>query len=171
MLLFAYCALKSGALPLFAGYAAQAGALDISIVALSVFTGGYLADEARFFAARKYGVSAVTSRPRLAKIWRTAEKLFDKYGSAYIFLYRYPKGLRTIGSLPVGLTDMPWTKFTLLNACSAFLWMSLLVGAGYVLGETIKNAVSENWGVFSVGLLIISLALIYLAWGRVQPKA
>lgn len=155
---------------MFAGYAAQAGALDINIVVLSVFAGGYLGDEARFFAARKYGVSAITSRPRLARIWGSAEKLFDKYGSAYIFLYRYPKGLRTIGSLPVGLTDMPWTKFTLLNASSAFLWVSLLVGAGYVFGEVIKNAVSENWGVFSVSLLIVSLALIYLAWGHVQPK-
>ena len=29
LLLFAYCALKSGALPLFAGYAAQAGALEL----------------------------------------------------------------------------------------------------------------------------------------------
>lgn len=163
--------MKSGALPIFAGYAAQAGALDISIVAVSVFAGGYVADEARFFAARKYGVSAITSRPRLSKLWVTAEKLFDKYGSAYIFLYRYPKGLRTIGSLPVGLTNMPWTKFTFLNASSAFCWMSLMVGAGFVFGETIKNAVSENWGIFSVGLLFVSFALIYFAWGRVQSKA
>lgn len=169
VLLFSYCALKSGALPLFAGYAAQAGALDITLVAAAVFAGGYLGDETRFYAARKYGVKAITSRPRLAKLWETAEKLFVKYGSAYIFMYRYPKGLRTIGALPVGLTDMSWNRFTLLNASSTLLWMTLLVGVGYLFGETIKHAVSENWGLFSVGLLIVSLALIYFAWTRIKP--
>ena len=53
-LLFGYCALKSGWLPLFAGYAAFAGALDLRLVALVVFAGGYLGDELRFAIARAY---------------------------------------------------------------------------------------------------------------------
>ncbi|SEO03991.1 hypothetical protein SAMN05216227_104131 [Pseudorhodobacter antarcticus] len=53
LLLFGYCALKSGSLPLFGGYAAQAGALDVGLVAVVVFAGGYLGDEARFAVARR----------------------------------------------------------------------------------------------------------------------
>ncbi len=41
LLLFGYCALKSGWLPLFAGYAAQTGALSIDFVVLAVCMGGY----------------------------------------------------------------------------------------------------------------------------------
>lgn len=41
LLLFGYCALKSGSLPLFGGYAAQAGALDVALVAVATFAGGY----------------------------------------------------------------------------------------------------------------------------------
>ena len=55
LILFLYCALKSGALPLFGGYAAQQGALDPFWVAGAAFAGGYLGDELRFFLARKYG--------------------------------------------------------------------------------------------------------------------
>ncbi len=42
-LLFAYCAVKSGALPLFAGYAAKAGALDPISVFFAVLAGPILA--------------------------------------------------------------------------------------------------------------------------------
>ena len=66
LILFLYCALKSGALPLFGGYAAQQGALDPFWVAGAAFAGGYLGDELRFFLARKYGEILVKNRPRLA---------------------------------------------------------------------------------------------------------
>ncbi len=56
ILLFAYCMLKSGSLPLFAGYAAQTQALDLSLVLAVTFAGGYLGDEARFFIARRTGM-------------------------------------------------------------------------------------------------------------------
>lgn len=42
ILLFAYCMLKSGSLPLFAGYAAQTQALDLSLVLAVTFAGGLL---------------------------------------------------------------------------------------------------------------------------------
>lgn len=142
--------------------------MDVSWVAASVFAGGYLGDEARFFAMRRYGAAAITSRPRFARALLKARKLLDRYGVAYIFLYRYPKGLRTVGALPVGLTDISWPRFTTLNAASAALWTSILVGSGYLFGETIQYAVTENWGIFSVALLAVFLLILYMAWRRVM---
>jgi len=133
LLLFAYCALKIGSLPLFGGYAAQTGALDVLLVALAAFAGGYLGDELRFAGARKYGTGLLATRPRLSALMLKAEAMLDVYGPAYIFIYRYPKGLRTIGALPVGLTQMKWSMFTVLNASSAFLWTAVLVGGGILL--------------------------------------
>ena len=132
----------------------------------SVFAGGYLGDELRFFAMRRYGADAIESRPRFAKALQNAKKLLDRYGVAYIFLYRYPKGLRTVVALPVGLTYISWSRFTSLNAASAALWTSILVGSGYLFGETIRYAVSENWGVFSVALLVSFLLIFVIAWRR-----
>ena len=42
LLLFGYCALKSGWLPLFAGYAAHTGALDVGFVALATWAMNYV---------------------------------------------------------------------------------------------------------------------------------
>lgn len=160
--------MKSGVLPLFAGYAAQAGALDIGWVAVAVLAGGYLGDEARFFAMRRYGADALNARPRFARALSVGRQLLERYGTAYVFLYRYPKGLRTVGALPLGLTDIAWSRFTLLNAASAVLWATLLVGAGFVFGETIEYAVSENWGMVSIALLLTFLLASYLAYRRMM---
>ena len=168
IILFLYCALKSGALPLFGGYAAQQGVLDPGLVGAAALAGGYLGDELRFSLARRYGASWVAGKPRLAKMMNHSEQLLKRYGAAYIFLYRYPKGLRTIGSLPVGLTDMSWRRFTVLNAASAVTWASLLVGVGYVFGEIIEDAVTQGWGAVSIGLLLLFVILIWLGIRRVS---
>lgn len=170
IILFLYCALKSGALPLFGGYAAQQGVLDPVLVSTAALAGSYLGDELRFHVARRYGTAWFSGKPRLEKMMCHSEQLMKRYGTAYIFLYRYPKGLRTIGSLPVGLTDISWRRFTLLNAASALTWSILLVGVGYVFGEVIEDAVTQGWGVVSIGLLIISAGLIWLGFRKVSRE-
>ena len=171
VLLFLYCAMKSGALPLFSGMAAQYGYLDLSLVMLVVFCGGYLGDELRFYWVRRYGEGFIMTRPRLAKLASNAKLLLDRYGLIYMFIYRYPKGMRTIGAIPVALTEIKWIKFTCLNAASAALWTAILSGAGFVFGRTLENLVSQQWGVFSVVLLLVFLALSYLGWRTVNVSS
>ena len=65
IILFLYCALKSGALPLFGGYAAQQGVLDPILVSVAALAGGYLGDELRFGVARYYGTGWLSGKPRL----------------------------------------------------------------------------------------------------------
>jgi membrane-associated protein len=170
-ILFFYCALKSGSLPLFAGIAAQLGALNIALVATAVFFGGYLGDELRFYLGRKYGVEKLSARPGYQNSLKTAKLLLDRFGKAYIFLYRYPKGMRTIGSLPVALTDMRWRVFTALNLASAITWTFALVGLGYLFGAALEDVIGDNWGLFSVGLLVVFFLMTYIAWRHVKPLA
>jgi membrane protein DedA with SNARE-associated domain len=171
VILFLYCALKSGSLPLFAGIAAHLGALNLPLVATVVFFGGYLGDELRFFLGRKYGVENLSSREGYQKSVHTAKLLLERFGKAYIFLYRYPKGMRTIGALPVALTDMPWRVFTALNFASAITWTFVMVGVGYVSGVALDEIIGDNWGVFSVALLSLFFLLTYIAWRQVKSVA
>jgi membrane protein DedA with SNARE-associated domain len=92
LLLFGYCALKSGWLPLFAGYAAHTGALDVGYVALAAFMGGYLGDELRFALARTYGTTWLEKPNRLGRLFKTASELANRYGTAYIFYIGIQKG-------------------------------------------------------------------------------
>ncbi len=170
-LLFAYCALKSGSLPLFAGYAAQADVLGLAPVAIATFAGGYLGDEARFAISRRYGMAWAARWPWLFRAMETGKALVAKYGLAYVFLYRYPKGMRTVGAFPMGLGDMPWSKFTLLNGMSAAVWTFILVGVGYAFGAQVERAVEAGWGLTSVLLLVVMVAAIGFAWWRMKRVA
>lgn len=171
LLLFAYCALKSGALPLFAGVLVQQDALDLTPVVLAAFLGGYLGDELRFFVARRYGGGLFASRPKWRAYVDRASLAMETYGAAYIFLYRYPKGMRTIGALPVGLSQMPWGQFTVLNAMSAALWCSALVGLGVILGEQVTEAAESWWGVVSVALLIAFIGATMIVLRRIGARS
>jgi membrane-associated protein len=171
IILFLYCAMKSGSLPLFAGMAAQYGYLNLSLVILVVFFGGYLGDELRFYLVRRYGDSIIASRPRLAKLAAKAKRMLDRYGLIYIFIYRYPKGMRTIGALPVALTNITWHKFTLLNAASALLWSAILIAVGYIFGPALESIISKQWGIFSVALLLIFLGFLYWGWRAVTSSS
>jgi membrane-associated protein len=163
-LLFVYAALKSGSLPLFAGIAAQAGALDPLVAGSAAFAGGYLGDEARFCASRRYGDRIAAKYGWLAPYFARAASMLSRYGTWYIFLYRYPKGMRTVGAFPIGLTSIRWIKFTLLNAASALVWAALLVGSGYALGAAIADAVEVNFGIASVALLVVGLICLFLGF-------
>lgn len=166
ILLFGYCALKSGALPLFAGIAVQTAGLSFWPVFLAAFLGGYLGDEVRFAMARRYGDAVFARWPKGRRWADRGRHLLNRYGAAYIFLYRYPKGMRTIGALPVGMSAMPWVHFTVLNAASALLWAGLLVGVGYGFGAGIAPLIDGHWGWVSIGLLVAFLLAGWMAWRR-----
>ena len=163
-ILFAYCALKSGSLPLFAGFAAHTGSLDLATVSAATFMGGYLGDEARFWISQRLGSGIFERHPRINRLVETGKHLLERYGAAYIFLYRYPKGMRTIGALPLGLTNIRWRTFTFLNAASAAVWTILLVGAGYLFGSAIEQVVVSNWGLYSVLALALFIGMTLFAW-------
>jgi membrane protein DedA with SNARE-associated domain len=170
-LVFAYCAMKSGVLPFFAGLAASSGVLDIAAVATATLLGGYLGDEMRLFIARRYGHKLSFTKPRLQHALKTTRALMDKYGAGYLFVYRYPKGMRTIGALPVGLTDIHWRRFTCLNAASAAVWATLLVGAGYLFGAQLADAMEHGWSLFSVVLLAVICITGWLMIRRLRATA
>lgn len=169
LILFLYCMLKSGWLPLFAGYAANTGALDLLHVAIVVFAGGYLGDEIRFTLARRFGSHWGNKAKTFAALLSTAGVLAKRYGKLYIFIYRYPKGLRTIGALPIGLTNMSWKLFTLLNVSSALLWTFVLVAAGYSFGASFDAIGISNLTTISILMLCVFCLSLYPLW-RAQNK-
>ncbi len=134
-LLFGYTLLKSGALPLFAGYASQLGVLDIGFVVVACFAGTVMGDELRFAIGRRWGASLLRRFPRIQPRLRLALHLLDRHRYWYIFGYRYAKGVRTVGALPLGMTPISRLAFSTLNLLAASIWVVTLVGVGYGAGS------------------------------------
>lgn len=167
-LLFVYCVVKSGSLPIFAAMAASFGALHIGAVFFCVLAGGYLGDELRFWLVRRYGIQALERRPKWHARQNKAAQLLEKHGTAYLFFYRYPKGLRTIGAIPVALTSLTWQRFSLLNFASALVWASTLCVLGYSLAHLFASQLEQYWALFSFSLLITFMLCSLIAWRQLS---
>ena len=126
-------------------------------------------------ASITYWVARIGGRPmidRFAKFFHIkteliakAEDQMHRWGSGVVLIGRVIPGVRTLISIPAGLAKIPFPKFFGATFIGAYVWCTLLIGAGYVLGhewilisEYIKTHLPF---VFAFGTFAI---LVYLAY-------
>ena len=111
-----------------------------------IFKGGLFAAAGSLVgASAAYWVSRLGGRPlidKLAKLFRIdpehinkAEKQFQQWGTGVVFFGRMVPGVRTLISFPAGLAKMPFHTFVLVTFSGAYIWCTLLLGAGFFLGK------------------------------------
>lgn len=86
---------------------------------------------------------------------------FHRHGPAAIFTGRLVPGIRSVISIPAGVDRMPMVRFLAYTTAGSAIWNTLLVVAGYMLGDN-WHVVTEWMERFSTVVKII-LALIVLA--------
>lgn len=65
-----------------------------------------------------------------------AENFFLKYGSWAVFLCRMIPLIRSLISIPAGMTKMKMLRFLILTTAGSLLWNTVLIGLGAMLGES-----------------------------------
>jgi membrane protein DedA with SNARE-associated domain len=65
----------------------------------------------------------------------SAEKQFQRWGTGLVLVGRVIPGIRTLISIPAGLARMPFITFFIATFIGAYVWCTLLIGIGYVLGH------------------------------------
>jgi membrane protein DedA with SNARE-associated domain len=64
-----------------------------------------------------------------------AEAWFADHGEAAVFVSRLLPVIRTFISLPAGIAEMPFRRFTVYTFVGCLPWTFALAGAGYALGS------------------------------------
>lgn len=64
-----------------------------------------------------------------------AEEVFNRHGKSAVFFGRLMPIVRSLISIPAGLERMPLFMFTVLTLLGSGLWNTILILAGYLLGE------------------------------------
>lgn len=92
-----------------------------------------------------YGIARRGGRPLLYRYSRVvrvkeaeldrADAWFDKHGPWIVLFGRLIPGVRSIVSVPAGLSEMPLWRFTALTTLGSAVWNSALIGAGWALGD------------------------------------
>ena len=96
-----------------------------------------------------WGIGAYGGRPFLERSGRflhvtpdklaRAERWFDRFGNAAVFLGRVTPLIRSFISYPAGIVRMPLGRFTLLTFSGCLVWCGALAGAGWALGSSWDN--------------------------------
>jgi membrane protein DedA with SNARE-associated domain len=123
-----------------------------------------------------YAIGAYGGRPFLERWGRyllirpheieLADRFFERYGAATVFVGRLLPIVRTFISFPAGVTRMPLVPFILYSTLGALPWSALLVYAGTVLGAhwvDIRHALQP----FDLAIaVIVVLGVVGFIWWR-----
>ena len=146
-----------------------AGALGSVLGTLPLYYLGRIVNEERLVVwADRYG-RWLTLR---GKDIRKADDWFDRHGPKAVLFGRMIPGIRSLLSLPAGMSEMPLPSFLIYSAIGSGLWATLLAGAGYMLGnnyEVVEQYVGPI-GTGVVALLVVS-SVVWIVWRRRQPQA
>lgn len=160
-ILFAYAASHSLLVALFAGYAANSGALGFGTLIAVFCIGSFTGDAVRFWIGRRFGVGWLGAFPRLQRTVRTAAELANRHHLWMIQVHRYPHGIRSVAGFAYGISPLSWPTFLVLNFVAALLWAGASVSAGYAFGQVSEKIMSDA----SSGLgVVMLLAFLGLSW-------
>ncbi len=131
-----------------------------------VYCGLLLTDFSLYWVGKKYGRKVVEHKRfrRILSAERllTLEEKFRKWGIYVVFVGRHFLGIRAQIFLAAGVMRMSPLKFIMADAASAILTMTLMVGIGFLGGNSIEILQKDVKRIEHIGILI--LAILFTGW-------
>jgi membrane protein DedA with SNARE-associated domain len=91
---------------------------------------------------------------------------FNRHGRVAVLVGRLAPLVRSLVSIPAGVTRMPLVTFTIYTTIGSALWNAVLIGAGWALGESWTH-VQQYQQLFGYGVLAaLGLAVAWFVWRR-----
>jgi len=133
---------------------------------LVVYSGLLITDFVLYLAGKKYGrriiehkrLQRIISRDRLRKV----EEKFGRWGILVVFFGRHLLGVRAQVFLVAGVMRMPAMKFVMADAASAILTVTLMVGIGYLGGNSIEVLKKDMTRIEHVAVVLF--IMLFISW-------
>ena len=98
-----------------------------------------------------------------------ADQWFDTKGNKTVFFCRFIPIVRSLISIPAGMSEMPLGKFFLYTTFGSLIWNSTLIVIGALVGEkweSILNIFDTYSHIVLILLIIIFLIAIYFFYNK-----
>jgi len=170
--------LGSSALPIggeivmpFAGYLVWKGEMNFWLV-ISVSTLGNLAGALiSYFAGLHLGRAFILKYCKYVLLSKQriflAERWFEKYGGAAVFVGRFLPVIRTVISLPAGIAKMDLKKFVAYTFIGSLIWCIVLAYFGMQLGNSWENV--YKFGHYIDATVVVGVVFL-IAWYFLKIK-
>jgi membrane protein DedA with SNARE-associated domain len=139
--------------------------------ALSALAGCILADCVWFAIGRRYGLRALTTLYRLARLTdasaRQIRRGFERYGSGSLLAAKFIPGLSAIAPPLAGALRMSWSAFVFFSGIGSLLWVIAGVGIGIVLADEIPEILEHLGDIGRIALpilLVVAVGCLVRHW-------
>ena len=102
-----------------------------------------------------------------------ADEWFDTKGTKTVFFCRFIPIVRSLISIPAGMSEMPLGKFFLYTTTGSLIWNTVLIVIGSIVGEnwqSILNIFDTYSNIVLVLLVIIFVVGVYLFYHTKNKK-
>lgn len=159
----------------FAGYLVSVGKMNLFLAATAGALGCNLGSGVAYEAGKRGG------RPLAARYGRylligpgeldAADRFFERFGSAAVFVGRLLPVVRTFIAFPAGVARMPLVPFHLYTFagswpfCFALAWLGMALGKAWHTDSRVKAAFHSADAV--IGVLVV-VAVVLFVWHKVH---
>jgi len=141
-------ALNSATLAVAAGFAAKTDGGSLLVVVLLLTIGSHLLSFLYFLSGKDIEVLVLRfirkhhAHPESPRFQKVAGYV-QKYGTLYIFMYRFIPGLRFISPSIIGMNSVRYWPFFVIDWFAALLWASLFTVLGYLFGTAATRLIDD----------------------------
>ena len=140
-----------------AGYLAFQGKMNIFLAFFAGTFGSLMGAIFNYYLCYFFGRSLIEKYGKYVGIndnkMQKFESFFKRHGEISTFNCRLIPGIRQYISLPAGLARMNIFRFSLFTTLGAGIWVAILLGLGYFLGQN-ETVLKEKLHIITIILLL-----------------
>ena len=101
-----------------------------------------------------------------------ADKWFDTKGNKTVFFCRFIPIVRSLISIPAGMSEMPMQKFLLYTISGSLIWNAVLIIVGSIVGDKWETIVGylDNFSNIILIILVIIFVVVIIYWFVIRKK-
>lgn len=167
---------------LFSGFFSSYTSLSVFYMILASTLGSFLG------AIILYYIGKIFNKERLKKIVNgrlgkilflkendidKADEWFDKKGNKSVFFCRFVPIVRSLISIPAGMSEMPMGKFIIYTICGSMIWNTVLICLGYRLGSNWEYVLTilDKYQMLVIVILVIIFGYVIIKFYRKKRKS
>lgn len=104
-----------------------------------------------------------------AKDIEKADEWFDNKGNVTVFFCRFVPIVRSLISIPAGMSEMPFKRFLIFTLLGTIIWNTVLVTLGSIMGsswEKIVDFISQYAFITLIVLIIIAVVVLFIFYRK-----
>ncbi len=102
-----------------------------------------------------------------------ADEWFDNKGNKSVFFCRFVPIVRSLISIPAGMSEMPMGKFIIYTICGSMIWNTVLICLGFRLGSNWEYVLTilDKYQMLVIVILVIIFGYVIIKFYRKKRKS